>query len=247
MDPQSKPGKKTLFGRKKLLAIAAAALLAVVLLAIPAGRNAIISVIEMLGSADVEAVKAYILSFGALAVVISILLMILQSVAAPIPAFLITFANAAVFGWIAGAAVSWTGAMLGAAVCFGLARFLGRDVVSRLTGKGVLQSVDQFFVSYGAKSIFIARLLPFVPFDPISYAAGLTGMRFVPFMIATGLGQLPATLVYSYAGSNMLSGNIRLFLYGLSALFAAGALSMILRGIWRKRKAARAAASERAE
>ena len=37
MDPQSKPGKKTLFGRKKLLAIAAAALLAVVLLAIPAG------------------------------------------------------------------------------------------------------------------------------------------------------------------------------------------------------------------
>ena len=153
MDPQSKPGKKTLFGRKKLLAIAAAALLAVVLLAIPAGRNAIISVIEMLGSADVEAVKAYILSFGALAVVISILLMILQSVAAPIPAFLITFANAAVFGWIAGAAVSWTGAMLGAAVCFGLARFLGRDVVSRLTGKGVLQSVDQFFVSYGAKSI----------------------------------------------------------------------------------------------
>ena len=135
--------------------------------------------------------------------------------------------------------------MLGAAVCFGLARFLGRDVVSRLTGKGVLQSVDQFFVSYGAKSIFIARLLPFVPFDPISYAAGLTGMRFVPFMIATGLGQLPATLVYSYAGSNLLSGKIRLFLYGLSALFAAGALSMILRGIWRK--AARAAASERAE
>ena len=208
----------------------------ILLFAIPAGRNAIFSVIEMLGNADVEAVKAYILSFGPLAIVISILLMILQSIAAPIPAFLITFANAAVFGWIAGAVISWTGAMLGAAVCFGLARLFGRDVVAKITGKGALQSVDRFFVAYGAKSIFIARLLPFVPFDPISYAAGLTGMRFVPFLIATGLGQLPATLIYSYAGSTMLSGNIKLFMYGLSALLVIGALSTILRNIYQKRK-----------
>ena len=210
----------------------------ILLFAIPAGRNAIFSAIEMLGNADVEAVKAYILSFGPLAIVISILLMILQSIAAPIPAFLITFANAAVFGWIAGAVISWTGAMLGAAVCFGLARLFGRDVVAKITGKGALQSVDRFFVAYGAKSIFIARLLPFVPFDPISYAAGLTGMRFVPFLIATGLGQLPATLIYSYAGSTMLSGNIKLFMYGLSALLVIGALSTILRNIYQKRKAA---------
>lgn len=210
----------------------------ILLFAIPAGRNAIFSVIEMLGNADVEAVKAYILSFGPLAIVISILLMILQSIAAPIPAFLITFANAAVFGWIAGGVISWTGAMLGAAVCFGLARLFGRDAVAKITGKGTLQSVDRFFVAYGAKSIFIARLLPFVPFDPISYAAGLTGMRFVPFLIATGLGQLPATLIYSYAGSTMLSGNIKLFMYGLSALLVIGALSTILRNIYQKRKAA---------
>lgn len=211
----------------------------VLLFAIPASRNAIFSVIEMLGNADVEAVKAYILSFGPLAIVISILLMVLQSIAAPIPAFLITFANAAVFGWIAGSIISWAGAMLGAAICFGLARLFGRDVVAKITGKGALQSVDHFFVAYGAKSIFIARLLPFVPFDPISYAAGLTGMRFVPFLIATGLGQLPATLIYSYAGSTMLSGNIQLFMYGLSALMIAGALSTILRNIYKKRKAAK--------
>jgi uncharacterized membrane protein YdjX (TVP38/TMEM64 family) len=157
-------------------------------------------------------------------------------VAAPIPAFLITFANAAVFGWAKGAIISWSGAMLGALVCFGLARIFGRDVVVKLTGKGVLSSLDRFFTENGAKSVFIARLLPFVPFDPISYAAGLTGMGPVPFLLATGLGQLPATIVYSYAGSTLLSGDIKLFLYGLSAVFGIGTLSMILKNVFGKRK-----------
>lgn len=228
--------------RGKIVAMIAVAAVIALLFIIPASRNAINSVIKMLGSADVEKVKDYIRSYGAFSVAISMLLMILQSVAAPIPAFLITLANAAVFGWAAGAAISWTGAMLGAAVCFGLARLFGRDVIVKITGKGALQAVDDFFVSYGAKSIFIARLLPFVPFDPISYAAGLTGMNFGGFLLATGLGQLPATIVYSYAGSSMLSGNVRLFMYGLCALMALGALSMILRNIYQKKKAAKSSA-----
>ncbi|MBQ8667718.1 MAG: TVP38/TMEM64 family protein [Lachnospiraceae bacterium] len=222
--------------KKKTIAMISLLLLGILLFAIPESRNAILNIIKMLGSADVEAVKEYIRSYGSLAIVISMFLMIIQSIAAPIPAVLITFANAAVFGWVAGAIISWTGAMLGAAICFGLARLFGRDFVVKLTGKAALQSVDQFFVSYGARSIFIARLLPFVPFDPISYAAGLTGMSFWSFFLATGLGQLPATIVYSYAGSTMLSGNIKLFLYGLCALLAVGSLSMILRNIYQNKK-----------
>lgn len=237
---QDTPDKKPFISKRKIVTMIVVVAAVALAFIIPQSRNAIMHVVGMLGSADVEAVKEYIRSFGALAVIISILLMILQSVAAPIPAFLITLANAAVFGWVWGAVISWAGAMLGAALCFGLSRLFGRDAVSKLTGKGVLQSVDQFFVSYGAKSIFIARLLPFVPFDPISYAAGLTGMGFLPFFVATGLGQLPATIIYSYAGSTMLSGNIKLFMYGLSALLAAGALSMILRSVYKKRKAAKA-------
>ena len=247
MKPTSRLTGYIISHKKKIISMAAVAVLLILLFVIPASRNTILGVVQMLGSADVVAVKEYIRSFGPLAIVISILLMILQSVAAPIPAFLITFANAAVFGWVAGAAISWTGAMLGAAICFGLARLFGRDVIIRITGKTALQSVDQFFVSYGAKSVFIARLLPFVPFDPISYAAGLTGMRFVPFIIATGLGQLPATLIYSYAGSSMLSGNVKLFMYGLSALLAIGALSMILRNIYQKKKAEKKSRTEKNE
>jgi len=48
--------------------------------------------------------------------------------------------------------------------------------------------------------ILIARLLPFISFDVISYLAGLSGIRPLSFAVATALGMLPATIVYSLFG-----------------------------------------------
>lgn len=222
--------------KKKLCALLVIAAAAALVLLVPVWRQGAGNVIRLLAEADLESVKAYIRSFGPWAVLVSMLLMVLQSIAAPVPAFVITLANAGVWGWICGATVSWTGAMLGAYLCFFLARFFGRDLVERLTGREALQAVDEFFTHHGAQSVFVARLLPFVPFDPISYAAGLTGMKTVPFLLATGLGQLPATLVYSYAGSVMLSGNLKLVLYGLCALMAVGGITMLLRPAMMKKR-----------
>ena len=67
---------------------------------------------------NVETARAYIASYGALAPVVSAVLMIFQSVIAPLPAFLITFANGLLFGVWWGAALSWSSAMLGATLCF---------------------------------------------------------------------------------------------------------------------------------
>ena len=203
-------------------------------LAIPTSRAYIIEIVKLFSSADPEPVKEYIRSFGFYSVAVSFLLMVFQSLAAPLPAFLITFANAAIFGWVWGAVLSWTSAMAGAAACFGIAKLYGREVVVKLTGKAALDSVDDFFDRFGGRSIFIARLLPFMPFDIVSYAAGLTSMRFWPFFIATGLGQLPATLVYSYAGK-MLGGGARTFVYGLFIVFALAALTVLIRSVYNQR------------
>ncbi|NPV92766.1 MAG: TVP38/TMEM64 family protein [Firmicutes bacterium] len=184
---------------------------------------------------DVSAIKAYILSFGIWAPVISFLLMVFQSVLAPLPAFVLTFANAALFGWIKGAALSWSSAMAGAVACFYIARFLGREVVEKLTSKMALENVDDFFKKYGRYAILICRLLPFVSFDAVSYAAGLTSMGFWEFFWATGVGQLPATLVYSYVG-DMLVGGARMFVFGLFCLFAISILVLLLKKIFQNKK-----------
>ncbi len=180
---------------------------------------------------DMDGLKEYILSFGAWAPLISFLLMILQSVAAPLPAFVITFANAALFGWVYGAILSWFSAMTGAALCFYIAKFLGRSVVERLTSKFALDSVDKFFDKYGKHTILIARLLPFMSFDLVSYAAGLTSMSFISFFVATGIGQLPATIVYSYVGG-MLTGGAKLMMTGLLTLFALSIIIYVVKKVW---------------
>jgi uncharacterized membrane protein YdjX (TVP38/TMEM64 family) len=159
----------------------------------------------------------------------------LQSVAAPLPAFLLTFANAAIFGWWKGAILSWSSAMAGAAVCFFIAHVLGRDAVIKLTSKTALKQIDTFFEKYGKNTILICRLLPFVSFDVVSYAAGLTAMHVLPFLIATGIGQLPATLVYSYVGG-MLTGSVRLVVTALLIIFALSALAVLLKSIFTKKQ-----------
>lgn len=201
---------------------------------VPPVNTIVNQMMASLSSLDIEAVKEYILSFGIWAPIISFILMILQSVVAPLPAFLITFANAALFGWVYGAMLSWASAMAGAALCFYIARLLGRDVVCKLTSKFALDSIDDFFNRYGKHTILIARLLPFMSFDLVSYAAGLTSMKFLPFFIATGLGQLPATIVYSYVGG-MLTGSAKVVMTGLLILFALSILIYMMKRIYSER------------
>lgn len=198
----------------------------------PQSRNYFFDLISLFQSLDIEKIKEYILSFGVMAPLISFFLMVFQAIVAPLPAFLITFANAALFGWLWGAALSWFSAMIGALVCFYIAKFLGRDVVEKLTSKMALESVDTFFEKHGTYAILIARLLPFVSFDVVSYAAGLTSMRLRAFLIATGIGQLPATLVYSYVGE-MLTGGAQSVVYGLLSLFAVSILVYLIKRVYR--------------
>lgn len=235
--------KKTL---TKLYILAVLAILCLVYFLVPQVNAYVNQVASVLGSANVDTVVEFIRSYGAYAMVFSFALMVFQSVLAPLPAFLITFANAAIFGWWQGAILSWTSSMAGAALCFYLARALGRDTVEKYAGKGALASVEGYFEKYGSRTILICRLLPFVSFDAISYFAGLTPIKFWPFFIATGVGQLPATIIYSYVGG-MLTGGVKYFVTALLCIFSLGILVMIVRRIYMERQEKKKQAMEAAQ
>lgn len=232
--PSNKNKTKMWFAIGAILAVGATYLL------IPSVKVYIDRIVSVLASADVSRVVEFIRSYGAYAMAISFLLMVFQSLIAPLPAFLITFANAAVFGWWQGALLSWSSAMVGAVLCFLLARALGRDTVEKLAGKGVLKGVEAYFTKYGSKTILVCRLLPFVSFDAVSYFAGLTSIGFWAFVIATGLGQLPATIVYSYVGG-MLTGGVKYLVTALLCIFALSAVVAILKGLYNERQKAKSA------
>ena len=218
----------------KILILLALVIAVVSYFIFPSYKNFIDMTLSAFASGDFAVMREFIADYGAYAAAVSFFLMIFQSVAAPLPAFIITLANANFFGWVKGAVLSWSSAMAGAALCFYISRVLGRNAAERLTSRAGLQSVDKFFERYGTHSILIARLLPFISFDLVSYAAGLTSMRFLPFFVATGVGQLPATIVYSYVGG-MLTGGAQMLMTGLLVLFALSAVVVMMRQIYREK------------
>ena len=230
---------------QRCILVAAILVLAAVYFFVPAVHEWVGSVFAMFATGDFSAASDFMAQYGPAAAVVSFLLMVFQSVIAPLPAFLITIANANLFGWWQGAILSWASAMAGAALCFWIARVVGREAVEKLAGKNGIRQMEEFFQRHGTQSVLIARLLPFVSFDWVSYFAGLTSMRFWSFFWATGLGQLPATIVYSYVGG-MLTGGAKLLMTGLLILFALAILVVVIRQVYtetqKKKDAAQAAA-----
>lgn len=227
---QSKKNKRIL----QFLVLALLAIMVLSYLLFPVVKSQISWFFMLFRSMSVDMIIGYVRSFGVYAVIVSFLLMMFQSLIAPLPAFLITFANAAIFGWWQGAILSWTSSMAGAALCFYLAKILGRDAVEKITSKFALSSVDQFFDRYGRYTIIICRLLPFISFDFVSYAAGLTSMAFIPFFVATGIGQLPATIIYSYVGG-MLTGGAQMVVTALLILFALSIFVVLIKHLYSDR------------
>ncbi len=181
-------------------------------------------IVKVLSHGDLASLKEYLLAWGAWAPVVSAFIMIFQSIAAPLPAFIVTVTNGWLFGAFWGTLLSWSSAMAGAVLCFYIGRGFGRPAVERFVSKKVLNYVDRFFQRYGNNSVLIARLLPVVSFDAVSYAAGLTPISFWGFFIATGIGQLPATIVYSWLGQN-ISTTAKIGLWavaGVAALLVLG-------------------------
>jgi uncharacterized membrane protein YdjX (TVP38/TMEM64 family) len=191
--------------------------------------------------ADIAPLRAYLLGFGWWAPLISTLLQILTSIIAPLPSFVLAFVNAMLFGLWWGALLTWTTALLAAAICFAMARALGRPVVERFVPRGALDGTDRFFIRHGVLAVLIARLIPFVNPDVLSYAAGLTSMRWRLFMLSIAVGSWPSTILYSYLGSRGITtvGWLLIPLVVLGLLTLGGAL---LRGP--KRTAATAPATE---
>jgi uncharacterized membrane protein YdjX (TVP38/TMEM64 family) len=204
------------------LGIIAAVLIAGLALALnPAWAS---TLLRAFSAESIGEVAAYLRGFGAWTPAISIALMVAQSVVAPLPGSLVAAANGVVFGVWWGTLLSWIGGLLGGTASFWLARWLGRDAVARLVGGTRLGRADQFGESEGFWLILIARLIPLISFDFISYLAGLSRMRYTHFMLATAIGMLPGTFAWTALGHDLAlaRGSVwRLSLIGLF-LVAAG-------------------------
>lgn len=123
----------------------------------------------------------------------------------PFPAELLAMAAGAAYGTVLGTTLIWCGAMVGAALSFALARWLGRPFVEAMLGPGGRVALTDWSADQGAATLLVSRLLPVIAFNLINYAAGLTRVGWWTFLWTTGIGILPLTTLMVWFGSQMRS------------------------------------------
>jgi uncharacterized membrane protein YdjX (TVP38/TMEM64 family) len=106
-----------------------------------------------------------------------------------------------IFGTLMGSGLTIIGAILGATVSFLIARWLGRDAVELWAGRHAkVVKIDDEAAKHGFWVVLILGLLPFMPYNGINVAAGLSRVRPSDYIAATALGLIPDILLLSYVG-----------------------------------------------
>ncbi|MCO6413452.1 MAG: TVP38/TMEM64 family protein, partial [Thiogranum sp.] len=132
---------------------------------------------------DVAALEVWIQDAGFWA---PLLFMLVYAVAAVLflPGSVLTLAGGALFGPVLGTFYNLTGATIGAALAFLIARYLASDWVANKTG-GRLKQLIKGVEGEGWRFVAFTRLVPLFPFNLLNYALGLTRIRFSHYLLAT--------------------------------------------------------------
>ena len=143
-----------------------------------------------------------------------------------LPGSVLTLAGGALFGPVLGTFYNLTGATVGAALAFLVARYLASDWVEKKTA-GRLQQLKQGVEQEGWRFVAFVRLVPLFPFNLLNYALGLTRLKFSHYVIASYVFMLPGAFAYTYlgyAGREAIAGGEAVVQKGLLAL---GLLAMV--------------------
>ncbi len=139
-------------------------------------------------------------SFVALYALITVLL---------IPAWVMTLIGALLFGLWWGTIWCWLGALIGSSCAFLISRYLGHGFVQHLLGNSMAHA-QELIRRHALRGVFIARLIPLVPYNLFNYAAGLTRASFRDYFWGSFLGMIPGTFIYMFLftsiGGALLSG-----------------------------------------
>ena len=116
------------------------------------------------------------------------------------PAFLLTMAAGALFGFLNGVLYVMIGATMGATLAFLTGRYLARQFVEQLLIREPrLVLIDRAVERHGFKLVALLRMSPAVPFVLLNYALGLSRVRLLDY-VAGSIGMLPVVAMYVYTG-----------------------------------------------
>lgn len=180
--------------------------------------------------------RDYVEDFGPAAPLVFIVGYAVATVAF-LPGTPLTLLAGLAFGPVMGAIYAVTGATIGLTLAFLVARYAARGLVASWVEENErMKRLDTEVGRQGWRILLITRLVPIFPFNLQNYAYGLTRIRLVTYVLISAICIIPATLVYTFAGGSITSGDLtRTFVYlGIAAVFFV--ILSLIPGWFRKRR-----------
>jgi uncharacterized membrane protein YdjX (TVP38/TMEM64 family) len=197
--------------------VAGLALVAVVVLAVPALRESCAAAIQ----GDTAEVREQVDSLGLAGPLLVLALTLLHAVVF-YPAEIVDAAAGFAFGFWPALALMTVGWLLSGLICFAIGHSIARPLLDRWLGRERFERTERAIERGGATLLLGMRLIPIVPFSLLSYAAGAARVPLWRFVWTTAVGYMPITALTVYLGSRLESLSLTdpLLLGSVAALLA---------------------------
>ncbi|WP_349407336.1 TVP38/TMEM64 family protein [Pseudalkalibacillus sp. SCS-8] len=182
-------------------------------------------------SHEPEEIRNWIMSSGVFAPIFYVLVCAIRPFFF-FPFLILTVTGGLVFGPILGIILTTVGGVIGASFSFIVARKYGDSLKMRKRERW--RRLEKRIEQKGFQYILILRVFPFLNFDLVSYASGLSSVRFKPFFLGTLFGMLPGTIGLNLIGDSIVSGEYIRMLAFLAVFMIIGFLAYRLVRKWKR-------------
>ncbi len=115
------------------------------------------------------------------------------------PVMVLNVATIVAFGPVLGNAYAFAGWLCSAALGFGLARVMGRELVKKMARSKIKHLLHRAG-RHGFLTVLSMRILPLAPFTVVNLFVGASGIRFADFFLATVIGRIPGIVTLTLFG-----------------------------------------------
>ena len=153
--------------------------------------------------------------FGPLSIIVVI---ILETVIAPIPGTIVPIVIGVLYGVWPGMLYAWVGNVTGSIIAFWISRKFGRPIVERFIHSDKIKRYDGF-LHRNRVLIWLVYAVPIFPIDMISFIIGLSSIKFKRFLVIVSVGFTINLLILTFFGERLLeSSGLERVLYGVGVV-----------------------------
>ena len=145
-------------------------------------------------------------NLGIIGIFLFVLIMGVQGLLVPLPSEIVLLATGMIWDWFFGGIMGIIGSMVAGLLCYYISKRGGRPLAEKFVGAKTIEIADKFIKKHGTKAIIITRFIPIIPFDVISYTAGIVDIDVKKYSIGTLIGSIFRAFFYATLGSLMFMG-----------------------------------------